>query len=127
VVAVVGVLFIDLPRDAHEVAKKLLARVNTVRECKVPAIGAPIDWFELDLLAVHALPASFATGTPTKGLPEERPFRGVYLGTANGWLVIYRKTTRQVLRIPASSGISVRVDAGLKGCPGVHGPNEQRK
>jgi hypothetical protein len=127
VVAVVGVLFIDLPRDAHEVARKLLARVNTVRECKVPAIGAPIDWFELDLLGVHALPARFAADTLPKGLPEERPFSGVYLGTANGWLVIYRKTTRQVLRIPASSGISVRVDAGLKGCPGVHGPNEQRK
>jgi hypothetical protein len=52
---------------------------------------------------------------------------GIYLGTANGSLVIYRKTNRQILRIPTSSGISVRVNAKLKGCPGVHGPNEQRR
>lgn len=127
VVAVVGVLFIDLPLDAHEVATKLLARANTPSECKVSAIGAPIDWFELDLLAVHALPAMFAVGQLPTGLPTERPFGGIYLGTANGSLVIYRKTTKQVLRIPTSSGVSVRIDAGLKGCPGVHGPNEQRR
>jgi hypothetical protein len=127
VVAVVGVLFIDLPMDAHEVATKLLARANTQNECKVPAIGAPIDWFELDLLAVHALPAKFAVEKLPTGLPTERPFGGIYLGTANGSLVIYRKTTKQVLRIPTASGVSIRIDAGLKGCPGVHGPNEQKK
>jgi hypothetical protein len=127
VVAVVGVLFIDLPQDAHEVAMKLLARADTPLECKVPAMGAPINRFELDLLAVHALPATFAVDKLPDGLPAERPFSGIYLGTSDGSLVIYRKASKQILRIPTSSGISVRLDAGLKGCPGVHGPNEQRK
>jgi len=121
--AVIGVLFVDLPDDAHKVATTALAMAGTPDACKVPAIGAPVGPFRLDVLSVHALPAEFAVATLPAGLPSHRPFAGVYLGSANGWLVVYEKvanTAGRILRIPTSSGVSVIADAGLDNCPGVH-------
>ena len=123
-IAVIGVLFIDLPGEAHDVAETLLADAGTANQCKVPGIGAPFGRFRLDLLSVHGTPARFAAGKLPDGLPTGTPFDGIYLGTANGWIVIYEKGTRgapdRVLRLPSSSGASIIVDAGLPNCPGVH-------
>ncbi len=124
VIAVIGVLFIDLPGDAHNVAETLLADAGTPSQCKVPGIGAPFGRFRLDLLSVHGTPARFAAAKLPSGLPTGTPFDGIYLGTANGWIVIYEKGSDgapdRVLRLPASSGASIIVDAGLPNCPGVH-------
>jgi hypothetical protein len=121
--AVIGVLFVDLPNDAHKVATTALKMAGTPDACKVPAIGAPIGRFRLDVLSVHALPAEFAVATLPAGLPSQRPFAGIYLGTSNGWLVVYEKLSKtegRILRIPTSSGVSVIANAKLGNCPGVH-------
>ena len=123
VLAVIGVLFVDLPGDAHDVATTLLDNAGTRNECKVPGMGAPVGRFRLDLLNVRGIPATFAVSTLPHGLPSRRPFGGIYLGTANGWIVIYQKISDskgRVLRIPTSSGASIIVDAGLPNCNGVH-------
>ncbi len=123
VLAVIGVLFVDLPGDAHDVATTLLKDAGTGHECKVPSVGAPVGRFRLDLLNVRGIPAKFAVTTLPHGLPSRRPFDGIYLGSANGWIVIYQKITDSkgsVLRIPTSSGTSIIVDAGLPNCEGVH-------
>ena len=123
VIAVIGVLFIDLPGDAHDVARTLLKEAGTKNECKVPGIGAPLGRFRLDLLNVRGIPATFAVATLPRGLPSQRPFDGIYLGSANGWIVIYQKVNEskgRILRIPNSSGASIIVDARLPNCEGVH-------
>lgn len=123
VLAVIGVLFIDLPGDAHSVAATLLKDAGTTKECKVPGIGAPLGRFRLDLLNVRGIPAKFAVASLPLGLPDQRPFDGIYLGSANGWIVIYQKITEskgRILRIPSSSAASIIVDAELPNCEGVH-------
>ena len=123
VLAVIGVLFVDLPGDAHDVATTLLDNAGTRNECKVPSVGAPVGRFRLDLLNVRGIPAKFAVATLPHGLPSRRPFDGIYLGSANGWIVIYQKISDskgRVLRIPTSSGASIIVDAALPNCEGVH-------
>lgn len=123
VLAVIGVLFVDLPGDAHDVATTLLKDAATKNECKVPGLGAPLGRFRLDLLNVRGIPAKFAVDKLPAGLPSRRPFDGIYLGSANGWIVIYQKINEskgRVLRIPTSSGASIIVDAGLPNCEGVH-------
>jgi len=69
--AVIGVLFVDLPDDAHKVATTALAMAGTPDACKVPAIGAPVGPFRLDVLSVHALPAEFAVAGAAAGWPPE--------------------------------------------------------
>ena len=123
VLAVIGVLFVDLPGDAHDVATTLLKNAGTRKECKVPGLGAPLGRFRLDLLNVRGIPATFAVATLPHGLPGRRPFAGIYLGSANGWIVIYEKTggsRGRILRIPSSSGASIIVDGQLPNCDGVH-------
>ena len=123
VLAVIGVLFVDLPGDAHNVATTLLRDAGTTKECKVPGVGAPLGRFRLDLLNVRGIPATFAVATLPRGLPSRRPFDGIYLGTANGWIVIYQKVSEsrgRILRIPSSSGASIIVDGQLPNCDGVH-------
>ena len=123
VLAVIGVLFVDLPGDAHNVATTLLRDAGTTKECKVPGVGAPLGRFRLDLLNVRGIPATFAVATLPRGLPSRLPFDGIYLGTANGWIVIYQKVSEskgRILRIPSSSGASIIVDGQLPNCDGVH-------
>lgn len=123
VLAVIGVLFVDLPGDAHDVATTLLKDAGTRKECKVPGVGAPFGRFRLDLLNVRGIPATFAVAALPRGLPSRRPFDGIYLGSANGWIVIYQKiddSRGRILRIPSSSGASIIVDGRLPNCDGVH-------
>jgi hypothetical protein len=125
VIAVIGVLFVDLPGEAHDVAGALLKNAATNHKCKVPGIGAPLGRFRLDLLNVRGIPATFAVDLPG-GLPSQHRFGGIYLGTANGWIVIYQKFDKsdkskgRILRIPTSSGVSIIVKGNLPNCKGVH-------
>jgi hypothetical protein len=127
VAAIIGVLFLDLPNDAQNVAETARAASDTADACEVTAIGAPTRLFELDLLTVRAIPATFAVDSLPPGVlagGQTPPFSGLYLGSADGLLIVYQKQAHRILKVP-SNGVTVVIDANMKGCPGTHGPNER--
>jgi hypothetical protein len=127
VVAVVGVLFIDLPLDAHEVATKLLARANTPSECKVSAIGAPDRLVRARPARCSCAPSDVRCREAANGASHGAPVRW-HLPRHRQWLARHLSEDEQTdPPHPDLKRISVRVNAKLKGCPGVHGPNEQRR
>src|SRR5262249_38786420 len=105
VAAIVGVLFLDLPNDAQSVAETARAASNSANACEVTAIGAPTRLFELDLLTVRAIPATFAVDSLPPGVladGQTPPFTGLYLGSADGLLIVYQKQTHRILKIPSN-------------------------
>lgn len=118
VVAVIGLLFFDLPDDAADAAN--CARGAAPQA--VRGIGAPWSGAHLILLDVQAQPAtiSWISGhAPTGATPALFP--ALYLGTANGWVVVYRKFRDhpKVLRLPVS-GVVVNITADTETCKSAH-------
>lgn len=118
IVAVVGLLLVDLPDDAARAGGCVVDNPTQA----VKGIGAPIDFVHLILLDVYAQPATIAwigSTTPPPSI-DQNPFSGVYLGTSNGTAVVYRPTSpTTLLRLPASD-ITVSVDPTTKTCKEAH-------
>ncbi len=112
--AVVGVTFLDLPSDAADAG-----RCAATSPQSVPAINLPFPGVHLPVLAVHAQPAriGWLGSTPPANLPTAG--NAVFLGQANGAVVIYDRSTHRAIRFPASD-LSIAVDAQSPTCPGAH-------
>jgi len=117
IIAVVGLLLVDLPDDAARAGGCVVDHPNLA----VKGIGAPVNFVHLVLLDVYAQPASItwigATLPPTI---DQNPFSGVYLGTANGTAVVYRPTSpATLLRLPASD-ITITLNPTTETCKEAH-------
>ena len=68
---------------------------------------------------MHAQPATVAwlSGTAPAGIPVDTSV--VYLGQANGNVVVYDPASHASVRIPAGD-VAVAVDAAAAFCRGVH-------
>jgi hypothetical protein len=112
--AVVGITFLDLPTDAAEAGKCAATRVE-----RVPELNLPVPGLELPILSVHAEPATLTwiAGTPPSGAPVGGNV--VYLGQANGSVVVYVRATHETFRLPAGD-VAVDAQADMPTCPGVH-------
>jgi hypothetical protein len=116
VVAVVGLLLVDLPDDAARAAQCVVGQGRLA----VKGIGAPVSFIHLTLLDVYAQPATISWISSSPPPNVERTFDAVYLGTSGGWVVAYRKTTPpQLVRFPAGSVI-VRIDPSAMTCREAH-------
>jgi hypothetical protein len=111
--AVIGITVFDLPDDAAGAARCARRHVQSV-----PSLNLPIGGVHLPILGVHAQPATVSwLGASTQPLPT--PENAVYLGQANGTIVLYDRETHQALRFP-SGDLAIRVDPRVRHCPGVH-------
>jgi hypothetical protein len=116
VVAIVGLLFLDLPGDAAEAG----SCVRTGNDRSVRGIGAPFSYVHLTLLDVYAQPAKITWNAPPP--PVEMPAGSIdatYLGTANGWVVAYEHAPPELLRLPAGS-VTVEVHPTAHTCSAAH-------
>jgi hypothetical protein len=112
--AIVGITFIDLPTDAAEAGKCAATESKSV-----PELNLPLPGLELRILSVHAQPATvtWLSGTAPAGIPVERSV--VYLGQANGNVVVYDPASHASVHIPAGD-VAIAVDAAAALCHGVH-------
>lgn len=116
IVAVVGLLLVDLPDDAARAARCVVGQGRLA----VKGIGAPVSFVHLTLLDVYAQPAAITWISSTPPPDLERTFDAVYLGTSGGWVVAYRKTTPpHLVRIPAGD-VTVKIDPSITTCPEAH-------
>jgi hypothetical protein len=111
--AVVGITFIDLPTDAAQAGACAATTVKSV-----PSLNLPVPGLHLPILGVHAQQATLVwlSGTAPAYVPVNQ--RVVYLGQANGSVVVFDRASKQTTRIPAGD-IAVEIKATGK-CPGVH-------
>jgi hypothetical protein len=111
--AVVGITFIDLPTDAAQAG-----RCAATERKSVPALNLPLPGLHLPILSVHAQPASLTwlSGSPHGAIPSPDI---VYLGQANGSVVVYHRVSRKASRIPAGD-VVVSIDSTVPKCSGVH-------
>src|SRR5581483_5690087 len=100
IIAVVGLLLVDLPNDASSAA---ICVVKTPGYA-VKGIGAPLRFVHLILLDVYAQPATITwIGAQPPTSFDQNPFRGIYLGTSGATAIIYEQADPpRLLRIPAS-------------------------
>jgi hypothetical protein len=115
-VAIIGLFLVDLPGDAADAADCVLGP----KPHAVNGIGAPWSVIHLTLLDVHAQPAVITPTTTTVPPKVPRgPFNAVYLGTANGWALFYRKTPSRLLRYPAGD-VLIEINPKTKTCSAAH-------
>jgi hypothetical protein len=111
--AVIGLTIFDLPNDAAEAARCARQQARSV-----PSLNLPIAGVHLPILAVHAQPATVSwLGVSAQPLPTSKD--AVYLGEANGTVILYDRKTHRALRYPAGD-LAIKVDATVQTCPGVH-------
>jgi hypothetical protein len=112
--AIVGITFIDLPTDAAQAGKCAATESKSV-----PELNLPLPGLELRILSVHAQRATLTwlSGTAPAGVPVDTSV--VYLGQANGNVVVYDPTSHASVHIPAGD-VAVAVDAAARHCRGVH-------
>lgn len=117
VVAVVGLLLVDLPDDAAGAAACVVDNPSLA----VKGINAPIGFVHLMLLDVYAQPATITWigSQPPVGI-DQNPFSGVYLGTSNGTAVVYRPgSPARLVRFPAGD-VTVTLNPRGKTCKQAH-------
>jgi len=113
--AIVGITFMDLPTDAAEAGR---CAATELPPKGVPALNLPFPGLHLPILSVHAQPATLTwlNGSPPATLSLKNV---VYLGQANGSVVVYDRTSHTASRIPAGD-VAVVIDAAASTCHGVH-------
>ena len=98
VVAIVGLLYVDLPTDVAEVARRVRDADLT---CKVPAVRAPLPGVHLDLIGVRAFPATFNAPYASALNGPRGSIDALYLGQANGFIMAYRPRNRRLAAAPS--------------------------
>jgi hypothetical protein len=108
--AVIGITFLDLPTDAAQAG-----RCAATKRQSVPALNLPAPGLHLPILAVHAQPTrlTWLAGHAPTNLPA------VYLGQANGSVILFNRKTQTAIRYP-SSELAIAVSAASPLCHGVH-------
>ena len=111
--AIVGITFIDLPTDAAEAGRCAATEVESV-----PSLNLPFPGLHIPVLSVHAQPAdlTWLSGSPPDAVPSRNV---VYLGQANGSVVVYDRLSEKASRIPAGD-VVVSIGSTARHCPGVH-------